>query len=137
MLPPQAGTRTQWKDWNAAAAHALPTVDGAAEPDTSQNLTQTIAASGQAIAQAAAQGMDAINSNLSYESLIEGFMTEGERATTHMSECSSAPSDYLARTIVLAAYCRRAAATRSSPAHPQLTRSSPARPLIATAVADS
>ena len=84
IVPPKGGTRNQWKDWPTASAGRTGAVTGAAEPETSANLDRAISAFGKGIAEAAAQGMEAMNSNLSYESLVEGFMTTGESATTHM-----------------------------------------------------
>ena len=84
IVPPKGGTRNQWKDWPTASAGRTGAVTGAAEPETSANLDRAISTFGKGIAEAAAQGMEAMNSNLSYESLVEGFMTTGESATTHM-----------------------------------------------------
>eukprot|EP01044_Picomonas_judraskeda_P000256 COSAG03_NODE_10_length_23829_cov_21.731395_17_plen_323_part_00 len=72
----------RFPDWTVASNGKLHNVTPFSEPQTAQQLSATIATEGQKIAANASQNMAAMNSHLSYESLIQGFMTTGESATT-------------------------------------------------------
>ena len=91
--PPAATTRTtaRFPDWATmrATQAQVGVVHMNAEPETSESLMGAIAREGQIIAASAAQSMDAMNSNLSYESLVQGFMTTGESVTTFMIDYGS------------------------------------------------
>jgi hypothetical protein len=75
-------TVARFPDWTVASNGKLGTVTPYAEVATAEQLYATIASEGQKIAATASQNMAAMNSHLSYESLIQGFMTTGESATT-------------------------------------------------------
>jgi hypothetical protein len=85
-------TRNVWPDWQTACAPVYDSVSNVGNqdsPSTKQALFDQVAQQGNTIATNAAAGMEAMQSGLSYESLTEGFMTEGETVTAFMIDYTS------------------------------------------------
>jgi hypothetical protein len=105
MRPPGAGqgvvsarpsqltaTFNQWPNWEVASLHDQQKVQDVKAVDTKgtqEGLVSIVAAQGNSIAQTCTGRMEAMQANLSYESLTEGFMTSGESMTTFMMEYKS------------------------------------------------